>query len=152
MGVFGYTIYNDVRRILDSYQNTNFRGDVSPWSETNTDTDDPRIGLATDQGINENNRTNTDRWLEKGAYVRLRNVEVAYTFPSESLGKLGISSARVFISAQNLFTITGYSGLDPDLVGNTDVSNAQARILERGVDQGNWPASRAFSLGLQCSF
>jgi TonB-dependent starch-binding outer membrane protein SusC len=152
IGVFGYTIYNDVRRIMDSYQNTNFRSDISPWTPTNQDTDDPRIGLATDQGINENNRGNSDRWLEKGSYVRLRNIEIGFTLPTTQLSRLGIQNARLFISGQNLFTITGYSGLDPDIVGNQDPVNGQARILERGVDLGNWPASRAFSLGIQCGF
>jgi TonB-dependent starch-binding outer membrane protein SusC len=152
VGVFGYTIYNDVRRILDSYQNTNFRSDVDPWSPENRDADDPRIGLATDPGIDQNNRVNSDRWLENGSYVRMRNIEVGYTLPATTLGRMGISSARVFISGQNLFTITGYSGLDPDIVGNTDPNNGQARILERGVDLGNWPASRAFSVGVQCEF
>jgi TonB-linked SusC/RagA family outer membrane protein len=152
VGVFGYTIYNDVRRILDSYQNTNFRRDINPWTPENTDTGDPRIGLATEQGIDQNNRTNSDRWLESGSYVRLRNIEIGYNFPAEQLSRLGFSQARLFISGQNLFTITGYSGLDPDIVGNTDPNNGQARILERGVDLGNWPASRAFSIGLQCDF
>jgi TonB-dependent starch-binding outer membrane protein SusC len=152
VGVFGYTIYNDVRRILDSYQNTNFRRDISPWSETNRDTGDPRIGLATDQGIDQNNRVNSDRWLEKGSYVRLRNIEIGYTLPSEQLSRIGFSNARIFISGQNLFTITPYTGLDPDIVGNTDPANGQARILERGVDLGNWPASRAFCVGIQCDF
>ena len=152
VGVFGYTIYNDVRRILDSYQNTNFRSDISPWNENNTDTGDPRIGLATDQGIDQNNRGNTDRWLESGSYLRMRNIEIGYNFPEEQFGNWGITNARIFISGQNLFTITGYDGLDPDIVGNTDPNNGQARILERGVDLGNWPASRAFSIGIQCDF
>jgi TonB-linked SusC/RagA family outer membrane protein len=152
VGVFGYTIYNDVRRILDSYQNTNFRSDIDPWTPTNTDTDDPRIGLANDPGIDQNNRANSDRWLENGSYLRMRNLEVGYTLPATTLSRMGVSSARVFISGQNLFTITKYTGLDPDIVGNPDPNNAQVRILERGVDLGNWPASRAFSVGIQCDF
>jgi hypothetical protein len=152
VGVFGYTVYNDVRRILDSYQATNFRRDISPWTPENPNTGDPRIGLATDQGIDQNNRANTDRWLEDAAYVRMRNIEIGYTLPTDRLSAMGIQNARVFISGQNLFTITGYSGLDPDIVGNTDPNNPQARIVERGVDLGNWPASRAFSIGIQCDF
>jgi hypothetical protein len=152
VGVFGYTVYNDVRRILDSYQATNFRSDIRPWTAESPNTGDPRIGLATDQGIDQNNRANSDRWLEDAAYVRMRNIEIGYTLPTERLSAMGIQNARVFISGQNLFTITGYSGLDPDIVGNTDPNNPQARIVERGVDLGNWPASRAFSIGIQCDF
>ena len=148
VGVFGYTIYNDTKRILDSYQRTNFRTDISPWTPTNTGTDDPRIGLDTDPGISFNNVGNSDRWLESGSYVRLRNVELGYSVPAGLLSRYGLQSTRLFVSAQNLFTITKYSGLDPDIVGNTDPNNNQARILERGVDLGNWPASRVFSLGI----
>jgi TonB-linked SusC/RagA family outer membrane protein len=152
VGVFGYKIYNDVKRILDSYQRTNFRRDVSPWSETNTGTSDPRIALDTDQGIIDNNRGDTERWLSNASYVRLRNIELGYQLPSAWLTKLTIQRARIYISGQNLFTITGYNGLDPDVVGNTDPNNPQNRILERGVDLGNWPASRVLSAGLQFEF
>jgi TonB-dependent starch-binding outer membrane protein SusC len=152
VGVFGYTIYNDTRRILDSYQRTNFRSDVSPWSPDNRGTDDPRIGLDTDPGISFNNVGNSDRWLESGSYVRLRNVELGYSLPTSFMSRYTIQSARLFVSAQNLLTITKYSGLDPEVMGNTDPNNGQARVLERGVDLGNWPASRIFSIGLNLGF
>jgi TonB-linked SusC/RagA family outer membrane protein len=152
VGVFGYTVYNDVRRILSSYQRTNFLRGVSPWTESNTSTSDPRIARDTEQGVIDNNRTDTDRWLDNASYVRVRNVELGYRLPSPLLERLTLQSARIYISAQNLFTITGYNGLDPDVVGNTDPNNPQGRILERGVDPGNWPSSRVFSLGIQCEF
>lgn len=152
VGVFGNTLYNDTRRILDSYQRTNFRREISPWSPTNTNTSDPRIALDTEQGVIENNRPQSDRWLESGSYVRLRNLELGYNLPATLLTRGGVQNARIFLSGQNLFTITKYSGLDPDVVGNTDPNNSQARILERGVDFGNWPASRVFSLGVQFGF
>jgi TonB-dependent starch-binding outer membrane protein SusC len=144
VGVFGYTIYNDTRRILDSYQRTNFRSDISPWSENNRNTDDPRIALDTEQGIIDNNRPNTDRWLESGSYLRLRNVEIGYALPASLLSRGGIQNARIALSAQNLFTITSYSGLDPDVVG--------IGIFERGFDSGNWPASRVYSIGVTLGF
>lgn len=145
MGVFGHTIYNDVRRILDSYQNTNFRSDISPWTPTNTDTDDPRLALQEgDPAISDNNRAASDRWLEDGSYVRLRNIEIGYNLPSSTLKRVGFESVRVYVSAQNLLTFTNYSGLDPDVPGQG--------IGEQGFDAGNWPASRIFSIGLQCGF
>lgn len=152
VGVLGYTVYNDVKRVLDGYQRTNFRRDVSPWTESNTGTTDPRIGLDTEQGIIDNNRGDSERWLDNASYVRMRNIELGYRVPPALLGRLTIQSARVYISGQNLFTITGYDGLDPDVVGNTDPNNPQGRILERGVDLGNWPASRVFSAGIQFEF
>lgn len=145
VGVFGYEIFNSVRRELDAYQNTNFRRDVSPWTPTNTDTEDPRIGVATnDQGLVDNARFSSDRWLENGSYVRLRNLQLGYSFGSNILGKIKLSNLRVYISGQNLFTITEYSGLDPDVQGNG--------ILERGVDNGNWPSNRIVSIGLNVEF
>jgi TonB-linked SusC/RagA family outer membrane protein len=152
VGVFGYKIYNDVRRALDSYQQTNFRRDISPWSPTNTGTDDPRIALNTDQGIIDNNRGDSERWLDNGSYVRIRNIELGYNLPITLLTRANIQNARIYISGQNLLTFTGYKGLDPDVVGNPDPLNSQVRILQRGVDLGNWPASRVFSLGIQCEF
>lgn len=148
IGIFGYEIYNDVRRVLDSYQLTNFRRDVSPWTPTNTNTSDPRIGINdpnfSDAGLADNQRGESDRWLENGSYLRLRNLEIGYSLPKELLGKIQVNNARFFVSGQNLFTITKYTGLDPDLVG--------AGILQRGVDSGNWPASRIYSFGFQCNF
>jgi len=145
VGLFGNKIYNGIRRNLDSYQLTNFRSDISPWTTSNTNTTDPRLGLETgDPGITSNNIGNTDRWLENGSYLRLRNVELGYTFTKKLLGNIGFTGARIYISGQNLLTLTKYSGLDPDAAGNG--------ILERGYDNGNWPASRRFSAGIQCDF
>lgn len=144
VGVFGYKIYNDVRHVLDSYQHTNFRSDISPWTESNTGTSDPRLGRDTEQGIVENNRGDSERWLENGSYFRLRNVELGYRLPTNFASKVSLLNARFFISAQNLFTITKYTGLDPDVIGSG--------LYERGLDNGNWPASRVISLGLNCEF
>ncbi|HEY0743186.1 MAG TPA: SusC/RagA family TonB-linked outer membrane protein [Chryseosolibacter sp.] len=144
VGVFGYKIYNDVRRSLDSYQHTNFRSDISPWTESNTGTSDPRLGRDTEQGIVENNRGDSERWLENGSYFRLRNIELGYRLPTNLVSKASLLNARFFVSAQNLFTITKYTGLDPDVVGSG--------LYERGLDNGNWPASRVISIGVNCEF
>jgi TonB-linked SusC/RagA family outer membrane protein len=145
VGIFGNEIFNSVRHDLDSYQNTNFRSDINPWTSSNTNTNDPRIGVATgDQGLVDNARFNTDRWLENGSYVRLRNIQLGYSFSDAFLETIKITGLRVYASAQNLFTITDYSGLDPDVQGNG--------ILERGVDNGNWPSSRIVSFGVNVEF
>ena len=147
-GAFGQKLYNDVLRELDSYGNSNYRKDINPWTPTNTDTDFPRLGYQfaeNDRGINENARGNTDRWIEDGSFLRLRNIEIGYTLPAKVLSKANISSARFYVSGQNLFTITKYSGLDPDVVG----ANPN---LEPGVDNGNYPSSRILSFGLSLGF
>ncbi|SFU83136.1 TonB-linked outer membrane protein, SusC/RagA family [Pontibacter akesuensis] len=144
VGVFGQTVFNDVRRILDSYENTNFRSDISPWTPTNTNTSDPRLARTTEQGVALNNRYASDRWLEDASYVRIRNIEIGYDLPATFLSRMHTNNARVFISGQNLLTFTGYSGLDPDVTG--------VGLLERGLDAGNWPASRVYSVGLNFEF
>ncbi|TRX54900.1 TonB-dependent receptor [Fulvivirga sp. M361] len=144
VAVFGNYIYNGTRQILDGYQNTNFRKDIQPWTEENPNTGDPRIGVAEGDVALSQNAGNSTRWLENGSYFRIRNLEIGYNFNEELLGTTGIENARVFISGQNLMTITNYSGLDPDVVGTG--------ILERGFDSGNWPSSRVYSIGVQFQF
>ncbi|MFC3562433.1 SusC/RagA family TonB-linked outer membrane protein [Pedobacter jamesrossensis] len=147
-GAFGQKLYNDVLRELDSYGDANYRRAINPWTPTNTDTTFPRLGYqfaANDRGINENARGNTDRWIEDGSFLRLRNVELGYSLPAKLISKANVSSARLYFSGQNLFTITKYSGLDPDVVG----ANPN---LEPGVDNGNYPSSRIISFGLSVGF
>lgn len=144
-GVFGYTIYNDVRRTLDNYQNSNFRRGINPWTPENTNTTDPRLGeQAGDPALTDNARNDSDRWLEDGSYVRLRNIELAYNFPKKVLNELNIQNLRISANAQNFLTITDYTGPDPDVTGDG--------THQRGVDRGNWPSDQVFSLGLQLNF
>ncbi len=146
IGVFGSKIYNDVRHVLDGYQLTNFRSDIHPWSADEPSGKDPRLAVDVpgDPTVSVNNFAQTSRWLENGSYVRLRNLEIGYTFQTGLLQRTGISDARIYISGQNLLTLTKYKGMDPDVQG--------ASILERGFDNGNWPPSRVISAGLQFGF
>jgi TonB-linked SusC/RagA family outer membrane protein len=145
VGIFGLTIYDDIRRVLDGYQNSNFRTAINPWSPTNTSGTDPRLGIANgDAGIANNNTPESSRWLENGSYGRIRNLEFGYQLPKSLAHQLHIDNARIFISGQNLLTVTKYKGQDPDVTGNG--------ILQRGVDAGNWPSSRIYSIGINCGF
>ncbi|KEO71927.1 TonB-dependent receptor [Anditalea andensis] len=145
VGVFGYSVLNGVRADIDGYQNTNFRRDISPWSPDNRNTTDPRIGFAVgDPGLIDNARLESDRWLEDASYFRIRNLELGYALAPQLNQRLGIQRAKIFISGQNLFTFTKYSGPDPDVVGSG--------ILNRGYDQGNWPANKIYSIGFNCEF
>ncbi|MGB3776529.1 MAG: TonB-dependent receptor [Leeuwenhoekiella sp.] len=152
-GAFGMDIYNDVIRDLDSYGYSNYRRALDPWRPDNTNTSDPRLGVSyaaggipADRGIVSNVRGNSDRWIEDGSYLRIRNVELGYNLPQLWLEKMEMNSARVFLSGQNLFTFTGYSGLDPDVVGGGNIN------LEPGVDNGNYPSSRIISVGFSVGF
>ena len=144
--VVGNDLYNRPRYQVDRMdQNTNFRKGANPWTTQNTNTGMPRAAIgAPDQGIQYNVLPQTDRWLESGSYLRLRNIEIGYTIPKSALNYIGFTSARVFVSAQNLLTITSYSGLDPDITG--------VNIFERGLDNGQYPALRILSAGVNFGF
>jgi TonB-dependent starch-binding outer membrane protein SusC len=90
-------------------------------------------------------------YVEDGSYVRLRNVQVGYSVPQRFLRWM--PSARVYLQAENLFTITGYDGLDPELpalLQNTAAGDVRDQV--RGIDRGTYPSNRTFSVGIVTSF
>ena len=87
---------------------------------------------------NQNTRV-SDRFVENGSYLRLKNITLSYTFPKQWLQKTQIENARLSLSCENVATITGYSGFDPEVGIN-------------GIDQNRYPISRTFSLGLNFNF
>jgi TonB-dependent starch-binding outer membrane protein SusC len=90
-------------------------------------------------------------YVENGTYTRLRNVQLGYNVP-QSMSKF-LSATRIYIQAENLFTITGYEGLDPSLPKlNTSSSLGDNRDQAMGIDSGVYPTSRTISIGLSTSF
>lgn len=144
-GVFGNKIYNGPRYWIEKMNEyTNFSSDaLNAWSTTNSNSNFPRFILA---DPNLNARQNSDRWLEDGSYVRLKRIELGYTLSQAfTKNRLGIERARIYVSAENLFTITKYNGFNPDL-GNG------GNPLSRGNDWGGYPIQRAVMAGLTVSF
>ena len=146
VGIFGNKIYNDIRRRLDSYELANFRSDVNPWSPSNPNGTDARLAVnqSSDPTVSMNNMAQTDRWLESGSYVRVRNLELAYLLPRNWLNRVDFNNARIYVSGQNIVTFTKYKGLDPDVQGTG--------IITRGFDAGNWPSNRVISVGISADF
>jgi TonB-linked SusC/RagA family outer membrane protein len=144
--VVGNKLYNRPRYNVDRMdQNTNFRKGATFWTAQNPNTEWPRAAMgAPDQGIQYNVLPQSDRWLEDGSYLRLRNLEIGYNFGKTLMDRMGMKSSRLFVSGQNLITITNYSGLDPDIVG--------VNIFERGLDNGQYPALRIIAAGLRFGF
>ncbi|MGC8803619.1 MAG: hypothetical protein ACP5PS_07610 [Bacteroidales bacterium] len=89
----------------------------------------------------------TDYYVEDGSYVRIKNVQIGYTFSKDFLSKLGISNCRVYLSADNLFTFTKYSGFDPE-VGRGHDNNP----LQQGIDVATYPLAKKFMFGVNLSF
>ena len=110
------------------------------WTPENKNASHPRL---TWDDPNRNTRAESDRYLENGSYLRLRSVQLGYTFP-QTWFKGAIQHARVYINAENLFTITSYSGYSPDV--NADNANY------RGFDNFIYPTNRTFMLGLNVTF
>jgi TonB-dependent starch-binding outer membrane protein SusC len=83
-------------------------------------------------------------YVVDGSYLRLQNLTLGYTMPNSLLQRWRLERLRVFASANNLFTITGYDGLDPMVGGNVD--------LGFGIDVGNYPVTRGYTVGLNLNF
>jgi TonB-linked SusC/RagA family outer membrane protein len=117
---------------------------LNAWTPTNTDTDVPR---AVSGDPNQNSRT-SDRFLEDGSYLRLKNLSIGYTLPSDKIKSLTgnvLSKARIYVSSQNLLTLTKYSGYDPEVAN-------RGNILTNGVDYGSYPQVRTMSVGINLGF
>lgn len=141
--VTGNKIYNARRKWMDKMNEvTNFSTDVlNAWTPENH-SNFPRFTLS---DPNNNNRDNSERWLEDGSYLRFKRLEIGYSVPKSLMTKWGIDKVRVFASGENLFTITKYKGYNPDIGG---------AALSRGMDN-SWdvyPLSRTLLLGLNLTF
>jgi TonB-linked SusC/RagA family outer membrane protein len=90
-------------------------------------------------------------WVESGSYLRLRNIQIGYNVPPALVR--WIPAARIYLQAENLFTITGYSGLDPSLPA-ADVTGAAGDVRDsyRGIDQGTYPSNRIITIGISTTF
>ena len=90
-------------------------------------------------------------YVENGSFLRLKNLVLGYTFPKELMQKATISNLRVYVQAENILTITGYSGLDPEFT-NANVSEGNGSDLRRGMDMGGWPTTMRFLFGVNFAF
>lgn len=138
-GVQGNKVYNGTKVIGQGMLRLfNATTDVlNAWTPTNTDTDVPR---AVSGDPNGNART-SDRFLEDGSYMRIKNLSIGYTFPASSMKNLTsdvVQRLRIYVSSQNLLTLTKYTGYDPEIIG--------------GVDFGTYPVSRTILFGLNLGF
>lgn len=139
-GVSGNKIFNGLRSSLengagwDNYS-TNM---LNRWTPDNTDTDVPRVVM---YDPNKNGRSSS-RWLEDGSYLKITTVQLGYNVPQSILSKVKLSKLRVYVTGQNLYTFTDYSGFDPDFGSDG--------LTDRAVDQGAYPNKpfTAFAGGL----
>ncbi len=105
------------------------------WTTTNPSTTNP--------SAIRNNTPNSTYFIESGSFMRLNNLVLGYTIPTSLIERAHLSSLRVFATAQNLFTITNYSGFTPELPGGP---------LDSGIEATTYPTSRTLALGLNVNF
>ncbi len=132
-GVFGVDIYNNARNKF-SAANFNMHSDwLKAWTPTNTDTDMPRL----DPGSLSFNRSLSFN-IQKGDYVKIRNIELGYALPVSLLSRCGIDRLRIYLNATNPFYITGYKGFNPE--------------VSSGVDFTTYPVSGSVRIGANLTF
>ncbi len=140
-GVWGNEIYNATRRF--DLPKANFTGDaLGRWTGEGTSTYFPRLTLNDgDPGTSNQNLTrSSDFWLQNGAFFRIKTLQIGYNLPSSVAQRAGMRRARVYVSANNLFTITQYKGFDPEIGAGA------------GVDKGIYPQPRFYLAGLNVTF
>lgn len=130
---------------------TNYRAALEPWTPENPSTTTPRALKEGPQAAS-NSRLNSDRWMEDGSFLRLQNVQVGYALPASLIRGYGMTGdSRIYLNIQNLFTLTGYEGFDPEATGIVYHDSRDA--LLRGVDAGQiYPNPRTITVGLSLGF
>ena len=154
-GAFGFEIMNLIKPYTHMFMSDNTTAAIFTTScfgvDNNTVTADPRVGFLNehnsvigDGAANRNYSTVSGYLVEKGDYLKLKNLAFGYTLPQKYSRKAKMEKLRLYFSAQNLFTITAYSGIDPEIGGN---------CLMYNIDhQNRYLPSRLFSFGLDVSF
>jgi TonB-dependent starch-binding outer membrane protein SusC len=115
------------------------------WTPENTNTSEPRMTAANTNG----NDVFSDRHVENGSYLRLRNIQLGYNIPQSLLNKIKLRALRLYVSSDNLFTITKYTGFEPE-VG--DYTNGQSNPFFWGVDLATYPQARTVIGGINVTF
>ncbi|WP_276893555.1 TonB-dependent receptor [Hallella bergensis] len=143
-GEFGFDIYNTTKRqlLFMSYggTSTNRSADIlKAWSTNNTSSDIPALSV-----VDKNNEMRmSNYYIEDGSYLKMKYIKLAYRFPQSVLQALHVTALSVYGQMENVFTITGYDGLDPEV----PIGGYGARI-----DMGPYPRSRTFTLGVNLTF
>ena len=108
------------------------------WTGEGTSNTEPRV---TNSG---HNYIPSDRFIEDGSFVRLRNIQLGYTLPRKWLDKVRLNTFRVYVSGTNLITWTDYTGYMPEVGSNSPFSS--------GIDDGIYPIAKTYTVGLSVSF
>ena len=138
---WGHKLYNANRYLYEGMNSgsNQLTSTLNAWTPDNTNTDTPRAVIGDPNG----NTRESDRFLEKGDFIRLRQVQLGYSLPKILVSKAGITNLRVYVSGENLYTWTNYSGIDPEF---------STSLLNTGVDRFIYPFTKSFVAGIQLTF
>lgn len=141
-GTYGNKMFDaNKHRLYNCTTDFNYSKDLlDAWTPENTNTDIPRL-ILTDPNHNTDPST---RFLSDASYLRLKTLQIGYTLPTQIVKKIGLSSLRFYLSANNLWTITGYDGYDPSYTSNG--------LLNAGLDQSLYPLAKAITFGFNLRF
>jgi len=133
----GADIYRAYERNLN-YTNR-FAGTLDRWTGEGTSNSEPRVTF-----VDTNNNTRvSDRYVEDGSYVRLKNIQLGYTLPEDIYETTGFSNIRFYAQVKNAVTFTDYSGYDPEI---------SSGVSDTGIDRGSYPQPRIWSMGVNVKF
>ena len=155
-GVYGNKIYNWNKRYYTTmYADFTTTTDaLDRWTPYHTNTDIPRMALSDPNG---NMSTSSSYFVESGSYLRCKNLVIGYTLPKITSEKMVINNFRIYLNITNLFTLTKYSGMDPEVGGSgSNISDPElggnSGNISKGLDNGSYPQSKVVLFGAQISF
>lgn len=139
---WGHKLYNGNKYFYEGMNSaSNFlKSSLQAWTPKNRATNVPRAIYNDPNG----NLKESDRFLEKGDFIRMRQLQLGYTLPKNIMEKVYIEKLRFYVSGENLFTITGYDGVDPEF--------SRSSVLNTGIDKLIYPFTRSFTIGAQLTF
>jgi len=150
-GVSGDKIYNQIGMDIEGFYrpfNVTEKVATSSWHGAGTSNSVPLLSWTDAQ----NNKQMSTRFLESGNYLKLKNIQLGYNLGSTALTRLKIRSMRIYAGVQNVFTITKYSGLDPEMTTSANATSANDGPKALNIDWGTYPAARTFTVGANINF
>ena len=150
-GDYGNKLYLQVNKDIEGFYrpfNLTQRVYDERWHGEGTSNTMPRVSWLG----STNNIIPSSRFLEDGSYLRLKNIQIGYTFPNKLFGHSGIKGLRIYITGQNLLTFTKYTGLDPEMHISDNVNREQnVSDVAAGIDWGTYPSAKSYVFGLNVS-
>lgn len=136
-GAVGNQIFQGLRRL--DIGNSNYQTSaLGRWTGEGTSNSYPKLSTS---DVNKNFSNASDFYLEDGDYLRFKTIQLGYNLPSDVIRKIGLSKTRLYVTGENLFTFTKYTGYDPEIGGGV-----------MGVDKGYYPQAKSFMMGINLQF